>query len=313
MKKLRSILVGLKNNNPWLLFLWHIQLRKRGIRNLKKYSDMEAINSLYFSFSGKLPNLKQPKTFSEKQQWLKLHYHNPLMTQCADKYEVRKYLKTKGYEYLLNEVFDYYTNISTFDLEKLPNKFVLKASHGSGWNLVVNDKRRINWFVWKKILEIWLKSNIFWPGREWPYKNMKASIIAEKYLEDESGQLMDFKFFCFNGVPKFIQANKGRGTKNHAQNFYDLDWKILPFGKDLKPRPDIAISQPTQLSKMIEIATNLSQDFPFVRVDLYEVQNKIIFGELTFFPKSGLPDLNPIEYDLVIGKMLQLPKPYDDE
>lgn len=307
MLSLREYLVKLKNTNPWLLLLWSEWQRYKGIKSLKRWNDLEVINKLYHNFSGKYPNLENPTTFSEKQQWLKLNYHNPLMTRCADKIEVRSYIKEKGYGHILSDVLAVYNNIKEFNIQVLPNKFVLKATHGSGWNLICKDKNKINWFVWKRIMNSWLKNNIFWPGREWPYKNMQSRIICEKYLEDESGQLMDYKFFCFNGEPQFIQANRGRETNKHAQNFYDTSWKILPFGKDLTPLPEVPINKPESFKEMVIAAANLSKPFPFVRVDFYEVNKKMVFGEMTFYPKSGLPDFKPLEYDLIIGKLLQLP------
>ena len=308
-KKIREHLTFLKNNNAWLLWIWHLNQKRKGTRNIKNYSDKEAISRLYKNYSGKSPNLENPITFSEKQQWLKLNYHNPLMNICADKYKVRAYLIEKGYKNILCNVIGYYQLLDEFKIKNLPKRFVLKASHGSGWNLIVKDKKLISWTPWKKIMQCWLDDNIFWLGREWSYKNMPSGIICEEYIEDESGALMDYKFFCFNGDVKFIQANKGRDTKEHAQNFYDLDWNILPFGKDLEPLPHIKIEQPKCFSEMIEIAKDLSKDFPFVRVDLYEVNGSIVFGEMTFFPKSGLPDFTPIEYDTIIGDLLILPQP----
>jgi len=229
------------------------------------------------------------------------------MTRCADKIEVRSYVKEKGYAHILSENIAVYKSIEEFKIAELPNRFVLKASHGSGWNLICKNKNEINWFVWKLIMNSWLKNNIFWPGREWPYKHMAARIVCEKYLEDESGQLMDYKFFCFNGEPKFIQANKGRDTDKHAQNFYDVNWKILPFGKDLTPLPEVEIIKPYSFEEMISVAKDLAEPFPFVRIDFYEVNKKMVFGEMTFYPKSGLPDFKPLEYDLIIGDMLKLP------
>ena len=305
--KFRNLLVSIKNKNPWLLYFWSEYQRYIGIIHLKKWNDFEAVNSLYENFSGKKLELHSPNSFSEKQQWLKLYYHNPLMTKCADKIEARYYVTEKGYSDILNDVLAIYNKIEDFNIFDLPDQFVLKASHGSGWNLIVKEKTNINWFIWKKIMNSWLSNNIFWPGREWPYKNMYPRIVCERYLEDDSGQLMDYKFFCFNGKVEFIQANKGRDTTNHAQNFYDVDWRILPFGKDLVPRPDITIPRPMCIERMIEISTNLAADFPFVRVDLYEVKGRVIFGEMTFFPKSGLPDFIPIEYDSIIGDLLTLP------
>lgn len=304
---MRNYIVNLKNKQPWLLLIWHKLLVLKGKINLKKYNDLEGVNNLFFNYCGRYPNLENPKTFSDKQQWMKLNYKNPLMTICADKYAVREYLKEKGYESILSNVIGYYKTVEEINIDNLPNEFVLKASHGSGWNLIVKDKTDIAWRPWKLIMDCWLQNDIYWPGREWPYKEMPKSIICEELMTDSSGELMDYKFHCFNGVPKYIQANKGRSSKRHAQNFYDLNWKILPFGKDLIPLPDVEIDKPHCLSKMLLIAEDLAQNFPFVRVDLYEVNKEIIFGELTFFPKSGLPDFVPAEYDSIIGGYLTLP------
>ena len=304
---MRSYLVNLKNKIPVLYYLWNVIQWKKGIKSLERFTDEECVINLYTAYSGRIPDIKNPSTFSEKMQWLKLNYHNPLMTVCADKYAVRDYLTKKGYGDVLGKVINVYENVDDIPLDTLPQKFVIKATHGSGWNLICTDKNKVNWFWWKKTLKIWLKNNIFWPGREWPYKNMEPRLIVEEFLTDSSGQLMDYKFFCFNGKAHFVQANKGRDTKNHAQNFYDLDWKILPFGKDLEPRPDIPIASPVTLNRMIEIAEDLAGDFPFVRVDFYEVEDEIIFGEMTFYPKSGLPDFTPAEYDKVLGDLLILP------
>lgn len=305
---MREFLVRLKNENAFLLYVWSLQQQKRGIKKLKELSDEEAIIELYKNYCGKTPNLENPSTFSEKLQWLKLHYRNSLQTVCADKFMVRDYLKQKGYGFMLSNVIQVIESIEELQTDNLPDTFVIKATHGSGWNLICTNKNKINWFWWKKIINTWLHNNIFWPGREWPYKDMKPRLIVEEFMKDASGKLMDFKFFCFNGAVKFIQANKGQDTLNHAQNFYDLDWNILPFGKDLKPRPDIEIPAPLQLKKMIRIAEDLSSDFPFVRVDFYEINGNIVFGELTFYPKSGLPDFIPLAYDQILGDMLQLPK-----
>jgi hypothetical protein len=304
---MREQLVRLKNTNPFLLYLWSKNQQRKGKISLAKLSDKDAILKLYQDYCGKIPNLENPTSFSEKLQWLKLNYQNPLQTIGADKFLVREYLINKGYESILSKVILVAERIEELNINNLPEKFVIKATHGSGWNLICTDKKKVNWFWWRKIMNIWLHNNIFWPGREWPYKNMKPRLIVEEFMTDKSGLLMDYKFFCFNGKAKFVQANKGRDTFHHAQNFYDLNWQILPFGKDLKPRPDISIDAPICLNQMIEIAENLAFEFPFVRVDFYEVNGKVIFGELTFYPKSGLPDFNPPEYDEILGTYFNIP------
>jgi hypothetical protein len=189
---------------------------------------------------------------------------------------------------------------------------VLKGAHGSGWNLICKDKYQINWFIWKFIFKSWLKQNIYYNGREWPYKNSEANIIVEKYLEDESGELRDYKFHCFHGEPMFIQVNAGRFSKEPVQNFYSLDWEVQEFGKDIASNPKVVIPKPETLDEMITIAKLLSADFEYVRVDLYEVKKKVIFGELTFYPASGLPDFKPERFDKVWGAMLNI-QDYTDE
>jgi hypothetical protein len=308
MTKYKKILTQFKNDNLVLFYLWTEYVRLKGKLNLKKYSDKAAINKLYYSKSGRYPNLKIPTLFSEKMQWLKLYYRDPSMEIAADKFRVRELVKEKGYESTLNELIDVFEEKDVIDFNKLPNKFVLKGSHGSGWNLIVNNKSEVKWFLWKRIIKSWLKHNIFWNGREWVYKNIKPRLVCEQFLKDESGHLIDYKFHCFNGEPIYIQANNGRGKGNHAQNFYDLEWNFLPFGKDLTPKKEVVISKPSQLSTMIEMARDYAANFPYVRVDFYEVNKKIIFGELTFFPASGMPDFKPDSYDKIWGDLLILPK-----
>ncbi|WP_457617690.1 ATP-grasp fold amidoligase family protein [Lutibacter sp.] len=307
MKKIREILTRLKNNNLLLYYIWTEFVRLKGKKALEKYTDLEAVTNMYFAYSRRYPNLKNPTLFSEKMQWLKLYYHNPNMEIAADKYEVRNFIKQKGYANLLNKLIQVFEKVEDIQLDKLPEKFVLKASHGSSWNLIVNNKSKINWFLWKRILKSWLKHNIFWNGREWVYKNSKPRLVCEAYLEDKSGALMDYKFHCFHGKPMFIQANNGRGQKVHAQNFYDLNWKLAPFGKDLTPLPEVNIPKPHCFKEMLKIAKDLAAEFLYVRVDFYEVNKKIIFGELTFFPASGMPDFKPPEYDKIWGDFLILP------
>jgi len=306
---IRKKMTQVKNDSVFLYYIWTEYVRRNGKKLLHKLSDVEEINRLYTKKSGgRLPNIKNPILFSEKMQWLKLNYRDPKMPIAADKYEVRKLVKEKGYEETLNKLLFVFEDVSEINIAKLPKQFVLKASHGSGWNLIASDKSKINWFWYKKILKSWLKHNIFWAGREWVYKDIKPRLVCEKFLTDKSGYLIDYKFHCFNGEPKYIQANNGRGKTNHAQNFYDLDWNFQEFGKDLTPIKSVQIKKPTQLNKMIVMAKDYAKDFPYVRVDFYEVNHKIIFGELTFFPASGMPDFKPENYDKVWGDLLTLPK-----
>ncbi len=270
-------------------------------------NDEKAVKEYYRKKSGGLTvDLSNPVTFSEKQQWYKLYSKNPLMSQCADKHDVRQYIIDCGYEELLNEQYGVYEAVKDIPIESLPERFVLKAAHASGWNLIVRDKSGMNWKQEKKTMKLWLKQDIYWSGREWVYKNLKKRIVAEKYLEDESGGLLDYKFYCFNGKPAFLQLEVGRFTSENTRNFYDMDWNLLPFGKELEHNPNVNIAIPACFDEMKQIAETLSKPFSYVRVDLYQVNGKVYFGELTFFPAGGAPDFVPSEYDKIVGDMWDL-------
>ncbi len=270
-------------------------------------SDEKAVKRYYRIKSGGLEvDLKNPVTFSEKQQWYKLYSNNPLMAQCADKNDVRQYVIDCGYADLLNEQYGVYDSVKDIPVDTLPEKFVLKAAHASGWNLIVRNKADVDWKKEKSTMRLWLKQDIYWSGREWVYKNLKKRIVAEKYLEDESGGLLDYKFYCFNGKPEFLQLEVGRYTSHNTRNFYDMDWNLLPFGKELRHNPDIKVPVPECFEQMKEIAKKLCTPFSYVRVDLYQVQGKVYFGELTFFPAGGAPDFVPREYDKIVGDMWRI-------
>ena len=305
---IKKTLTRWKDDNPYLKYLWLQQLARRGCAERETMSDLDCINKLYKQYSGKFPNLDNPTLFSEKMQWMKLHYRNELMPIVGDKYTVRQYLQEQGYGYLLNELIDVYDDVKQFNPDELPQQFVLKASHASGWNLIVKDKSKINWHIWRKHFQYWLTHDIEWNGREWHYAEMKPRIVCEKYLEDESGALMDYKFFCFDGEPRFLQVNVGRGTARSTQNYYDLNWQLLPFGKSQPHNPNLSVERPSHFDEMVQLARELTKPFPYVRFDLYEAQGKIYFGEFTFFPCSGMPDFIPSEYDAIVGRMLKLPQ-----
>ena len=272
-------------------------------------SDRKAVIKYYKKKSGgEVLNLKHPEKFSQKQQWYKLYSRNPLMEKCADKFAVREYIKECGYENLLNDLLGSYDKVKDIDFDSLPERMVIKAAHGSGFNIIVRDKSELNIFQTKLMLNSWLHQNIAWSGREWVYMNMPRRIIIEKYLEDESGGLQDYKFFCFNGKPQFMQLEVGRYTDHNTRNFYDMDWNLMPFGKELPHNPDIKVERPEKFDEMKQIAADLCKPFQFVRVDLYQVGGKVYFGELTFFPAGGAPDFVPSEYDSIVGNMWKLKK-----
>ena len=308
MSNIKTKLVYIKNHNPYLKLLWLKNLSRRGKR-AKTISDIDWINADYLKIAGHYPNLVNPKTFSEKMQWLKLHYRNELMPILGDKFAARDYLEQNGYGYLLNELYAVYDNETQFNLDSLPKSFVLKAAHASSWNLIVKDKTKVDWWIWKKHIKYWLNNDIAWRAREWHYAQMPARIVCEKYLEDKSGGLMDYKFFCFNGVPKIIQANLDRFKKTPIQNYYNEKWEMLSFGMGKPYHPEVIIDKPHHFDQMLSIATELSKPFPFIRIDFYEDSTKIYFGEFTFFPFAGMPIFNPQEWDIKLGEWLELPDP----
>lgn len=298
-KRLKSI--------PAVVFLRREYWRRRGKNEFNKYSDYEFITKKYESL-GRTLNLADPKRFTEKLQWLKLFWRNEDMSICSDKYEVREYLTRRGYSELLNELICEFDDLDHFNPASLPKQFVIKAAHGSGWNMIVKDKDKVNWFWWKRIMKSWLKQNLYWFGREWNYQNQKPRIIVEKYLEDDSGELRDFKVFCFNGNSQFVQIDENRAS-NHKRVYVDCEGKPLPI-KDSQ-----AHGIPSQIrfsnvqKEMIQIAADLAAPFPHVRVDFYEQNGRIIFGEMTFFDGSGFYSFDPDEWDFIIGNMLELPEP----
>ena len=271
-------------------------------------SDEAYIKTTYKKRFGREIDLKNPKTYTEKLQWLKLFYRNDKMPICTDKYAVHQYLEHLGYKQLLNEIIGIYKSAYDIDFESLPEAFVAKTTHGCGQNLICKDKSELDWEKWKKVMNSWLKLNVYAFGREWNYKDIPPRIIIEKLIDHEP--LIDYKFMCFNGEPKFLQINNDQGSNQHV-DFYDISWNKVDFTYKRFTQSDIFVSPPLQFEEMKEIARKLSAPFPYVRVDFYNPPNQIIFGELTFFPGSGLLPLVPVanEYDQKLGAQINLPLP----
>lgn len=251
-------------------------------------------------------DLKHPKTFNEKLQWLKLHNHNSDFIKMVDKAEAKKYVASIiGEEYII-PTLAVYERAKDINFDELPCQFVLKCTHDSGGIVICKDKATLDIKDAIRKLQKGLKKNFYYINREWPYKNVKPRIIAEQYMTDNGYELKDYKFFCFNGVPKFLKVDFDRYVDHHA-NYYDLNWKLLPFDELPYGRiEDKLIPKPVNFNKMISIAKELSKDIPFVRVDLYNVKGKIYFGELTFYPATGMAKYHPIEWDYRIGSWINL-------
>lgn len=254
-------------------------------------------------------NLENSIRFNDKLQWLKLNWYDPFATKCADKYKVRKIVEEKIGKNYLNELIAVYERIEEINLDKLPESFVLKGTHGSGCNMIIRDKREENWNENFKIMRRWLRQNHYLEKREWVYRDIKPRIICEKLLEEDGFQnIIDYKFYCFNGKSKYCQVIRGRG-EDETIDFYDEDWKHMPFnGMRNLPMSKEKYKKPKKYEEMLKLADILAGDFPFVRVDFYYVNEEIIFGELTFFPTSGFGKFYPDKYNEIIGNLIKLPK-----
>lgn len=287
-------------------------LAKRGIIKL---DDETFLKMLYQKRMNKVLNINNPQTFNEKLQWLKIHDKKDIYTQMVDKYEVKSYVSNIiGDEYIIPTlgVWDSFEDI---DFDKLPNQFVLKCTHDSGGLVICEDKSKMDKLQARKKIENALKFQFYCSNREWPYKNVKPRVIVEKYMStEEQKELIDYKFFCFNGTPKFIYVSQGLSDHSTAKiSFADINYNKADFyRKDFKPFDELP-SKPINFEKMKELASKLSKDIPFVRVDFYEIDGKIYFGELTFFPCGGFIPFEPQEYDLILGNMLELPKEKKNE
>ncbi|MBE9576228.1 ATP-grasp fold amidoligase family protein [Flavobacterium proteolyticum] len=279
----------------------------RLLKNFKFLPPKIYIPLQYEYVTGNKLNLKNPKTFNEKIQWYKLNYKNPILRKLVDKYNVREFVSDKIGEKYLNTLLGVYETPNEIDFEKLPNKFVLKCVHGSGYNICVKDKSSLDIVKTKKILEKWQKKNFYNKGKEWAYKGIKPLIIAEKFLEEfEKEVINDYKFFCFDGKIKFIQIDIERQIKNY-RCYYNTDWEKLNFCTEKKLFYEDETTRPEKLTEMIEVVEKLAENFPFVRVDFYLIENHIIFGELTFYPGNGLIKFLPEEMNTIVGDYFKLP------
>jgi hypothetical protein len=264
----------------------------------------------YFLNTGKKLNLKNPQTFSEKLQWLKLYNQKPEYTKMVDKVAVKEYVgKIIGEKYII-PTLGIWKTFDKINFEKLPNQFVLKTTHDSGGIVICKDKNTFNAKAAKKKLNRRLKQKIYYKLREWPYKNVNPQILAERYMANNTeSELKDYKFFCFNGEVKFCQVIANRSS-NETIDFYDINWKHQEFMEPVLDGVTHAKerhNKPKQFKEMIDIATILSKDTPFLRIDLYEINGNIFFGEITFFPTRGMGLFSPEKWNHIFGNWIKLP------
>ena len=254
-------------------------------------------------------DLENPKTFNEKLQWLKLYNRKPEYTTMVDKYAVKDYVANIiGKEHII-PTLDVWNSVDEIDWDALPNQFVLKTTHGGGGGgvIICKDNATFDKDKAKQQLQNSLNSDIYINFREWPYKDVPRRIIAEKYMLDESGyELKDYKFFCFNGRVECFKVDFDRFT-SHKANYYDRNATLLPFWETVCPADHSkTFDKPKHFNKMIEYAEILSKNIPFVRIDFYNINGKIYFGEITFFPAAGMGKFEPEEWDIILGKWLNI-------
>ena len=252
-------------------------------------------------------NLDNPRSFNEKINWLKLNHKDENLTRLVDKYAVKEYVASIiGVEHVI-PTLAVYDKAEDIDFDKLPQQFVLKCTHDSGGIVVCKDKNKLDKTKAVKILHKALKRNFIALTREYPYKNVTPRIIAEQYMEDEYGELRDYKVFCSDGKPwmMFIASNRQTGLANF--DFYDMEFNKLPIVNG-HPNAPFKIDKPKSFDKMIELASKLSKGFIHVRVDFYDINGHLYFGELTFFHNSGLESIQPVEWDYKMGEYIHLPQ-----
>lgn len=309
--------------NPYKILIKLINLSPVIYKNVP---DKIYLGILYKSIFRKKINWDNPKTFNEKLQWLKLYDRKPIYTTLVDKYSVKKYVADKIGEQYIIPTLGVWDKFDDINFDKLPNQFVLKCTHDSGGLAICRDKTKFDVESAKKKIEQSLKRNYFWPGREWPYKNVCPRIIAEKYIcdaskedlpdfklmwlhsdIDKSDNLNDYKFYCFNGAVKFVMVNTDRNSTTPTKaDYFDSNYKWLDFkwGYDHANTPP---PKPSKFNEMISIAEKLSKGIPHVRVDLYECHDCIYFGELTFFDGGGFEKFTPEKWDEKVGSLIELP------
>ena len=272
------------------------------------FPDKTFLELLFPLMVGYKLDLEHPHTYNEKLQWLKLYNRRPEYIKMVDKVEAKKYVASIIGEDHIVPTLAVYDRVEDIDFDALPNQFVLKCAHDSGGIVICSDKNELDCNAAIKKLRKGLSRNYYYQNREWPYKGVKPRIIAEKYMTDDGVELKDYKFFCFDGDPKFMFIASDRFEKSEETkfDFYDMAFHHLPFTNG-HPNATKEIQKPRGFDKMEELASKLSKGMPHVRVDFYDVKGHIYFGELTFFHWSGLVPFEPQEWDVKFGEMIQLP------
>lgn len=279
-----------------------------GSKNIIQMDDKTFLERKFYEKFNRKLNLDNPQSFNEKLQWLKLNDRKDIYTTMADKYEAKKYISDILGEKYIIPTLGIYNNFDEINFDELPNQFVIKCTHDSGSVVICKNKNELDLAKVKNKINNSLKRNYYYHGREWPYKNVKPRIIIEKYMASNNEKLQDYKFYCFNGQPKFLSTSRGMDNHSTARlSFMDMEYNLTEFSRE-DYELLLNTEKPKNFEEMKKIAKQLSKDIPFVRVDLYEIKGKTYFGELTFYPSSGFIKFRPKEYDQIIGDMLKLEK-----
>jgi len=277
-------------------------------------SDKTYIKIMYFLLLRKKLYLKSPKTFNEKLQWLKIYDHNPKYTKMVDKYKAKEYVASIIGEEHIIPTLGVWDSFNDINFDSLPNSFVLKCTHDSGGLYICKNKETLDTNSARKQINSSLNRNYYWQAREWPYKNVKPRILAEEYMSDNSEDqntedgLTDYKFFCFNGEPKFLYLSKG--LENHTTahiSFVTMNWEIAKYERSDYTPFRVLPPKPECFDEMISYCRKLSEGLPFLRVDLYQINGKVFFSELTFTPNSGFVPFRKDEYDYELGTLIKIP------
>ena len=281
------------------------ELRLKLIESLKFIPNKPYLELVFWIKTGKHINLNNPKTFCDKLNWLKLNDLHPEYTDLVDKIKVRDYVNSIMGREMFFPVYGYWEHYEEIDFDSLPDTFVLKCNHDSGSVKIVKDKNDIDHEEFKKFFEGRLKSNPYYLGREYPYKNVKPMIMAEKFMTPEGEEdINDYKFFCFNGKPEIMFVATERST-DCKFDFFDMDFNHLDI-ENIHPMSGKDIPKPETFDEMKEIASKLSQGMKFVRIDLYSIQGKVYFGEFTFFHGGGFWPFTPEGWEYKLGDLIEL-------
>lgn len=280
------------------------------LKLLDFFPDKLMIFLQYKISTGRWLKLNKPIRFTEKIQWYKLYYRKEVVTQCSDKFGVREFVSSKGFSDILVPLYGVYEDVEEIRFESLPSQFVLKTTNGSHTNILCSNKNKLNIESTKKTLKKWLNTWTSKMGREWGYYNIKPRIICEKLLDkDDNNDLVDYKFFCFNGEPFCLYVIVDRLLEDGIKlGIFDTEFNLLPYRRSDIRGLTKDIPKPKKFNHMLEIAKELSKDFPFVRVDLYNIDGNIYFGELTFYDGSGYKGYISDEFDFIMGDKFVLPK-----